>query len=955
MFKKLFKPKWQSAKPQVRIQAVSQLNAADSDDFHIIELLAKNDVEADVRLAAVTKITQQDKLLSIVQQERNPEARIKMIEHLMQQLSNDAELDERIESLIKGLDGQALTTIIENTKSAALGLLALESITDQDVLKGYAISLPLAALRVKAAEKINDEALLEDIEKLSKGKDKTVFRIARNKLTEIREELKKEENLEQQIDTICRNMEQLARTNDDPMYQTKVDHWHKQWTRIEMHAGMDDAQRFNRAYELCRQVVVEAQQEEDALKEHAQQQRESLQERMAACEQLEGTLQQLKDANEIKAEDVPALSALLKTQQTRWEEAAQISSPQADERKRFNRTYSVLEKALTSVQLLNERREALEKSARAIMDVDDASAHQLVGLKKSLDQAMKGLEWPEDLALPAVLDLVNKARIAHEAMRKKAQQKESEAIGKLKDLLKELDGAINDGNLKPANKFLGDAQKWVKHIPIKSANKFQKELRDYTARVNELRDWQGFAITPKKEQLVTDMEALVDADMDPQELANRIKRLQSEWKSLGHSKDSQALWERFSQASEKAYEPCKAYFENLSGVRQQNLESRKAIVAQLGDYLTNFNFSNADWGAVNQVYETAKQEWRRYTPVERKEGKLVQDQFNQLLDALRGKLNDEFERNKAKREALIEKAESLLEEPDLNKAIEEAKGLQRQWKDTGLVARKDENKLWKRFRGACDGIFERRDSERKAANEERTKNLEEANHIIELIEHLSDSESHSIADSQKEFRDLQQRFSDVGSMPKEHYEDAHKRYKAVCDQYAEGIQVAKASARRAGVARVWQVMAELDAFEDKCISESQMDLLGDELGQDVQEDAAVKVGLPVRYEQLKQIASGGEKPSSDQLQNNTEQLRALCIQLEIAAGVDSPSEDQSTRMELQVSRLSNGFGQGEQGKAVSEQVLKLQRQWCEVGPAVSAERAKYTQRFVSVLKKIGEL
>ena len=50
MFKKLFKPKWQSAKPQVRIQAVSQLDAADIDDLHIIELLAKNDVEADVRL-----------------------------------------------------------------------------------------------------------------------------------------------------------------------------------------------------------------------------------------------------------------------------------------------------------------------------------------------------------------------------------------------------------------------------------------------------------------------------------------------------------------------------------------------------------------------------------------------------------------------------------------------------------------------------------------------------------------------------------------------------------------------------------------------------------------------------------------------------------------------------------------------------------------------------------------
>ena len=76
------------------------------------------------------------------------------------------------------------------------------------------------------------------------------------------------------------------------------------------------------------------------------------------------------------------------------------------------------------------------------------------------------------------------------------------------------------------------------------------------------------------------------------------------------------------------------------------------------------------------------------------------------------------------------------------------------------------------------------------------KNLEEANHIIELIEHLSESERHSIADSQKEFRDLQKRFSDLGSMPKDRYEEIHKRYKAVCEQFSEGIQVAKASARK---------------------------------------------------------------------------------------------------------------------------------------------------------------
>ncbi|MCG8311825.1 MAG: DUF349 domain-containing protein [Pseudomonadales bacterium] len=955
MFKKLFKPKWQSAKPHVRIQAVAQLNAADTDDLHIIELLAKNDVEPDVRFAAVQKIFDQEKLISVIQQEKHPETRIKMIEQLLSTIDADAGINAWVEKLIQGLDGQALTTIIETTKNATLGLLALQGISDEGVLKNYALNLPLAALRQQAVEKVESEELLEEIEKASKGKDKSVFRIARNKLQGIRENLKKEENLEQQIANVCLNMEQLARGSEDPMYQSKVEHWQKQWTRVEMHASADDSQRFNRAYEICRQVISEAAQEENAQKAQAQKKRAALQERMAACEQLETALAQLKAAEAIKSEDVPALSALLKTQQNRWEEAAAESSPASDERKRFNRSFATLEKALSAIQLLNERSERLKSAALALLEVDDASLQQLQGLKKALDNAAIGIEWPEEVPVPDVLQLMEKAVQSHEMLRKKAQQKENEAIGNLKELLTKLDEAITAGSLKPANKYLADAQKWAKHIPIKSVQKYQKELRQYSARVNELRDWQGYAITPKKEQLCNDMEALVSVAMDPQELANRIKRLQDEWKQLGHSRDSQALWQRFSDAAEKAYDPCRDYFENLAGIRQKNLAARKNIVAQLTDYLEKFNFEGADWAAVNQVYEAAKQEWRSYNPVERKEGKEVQDQFNGLLDSLRGKLNDEWNRNKQKREDLIAKADALIEEPDLQKAIEEAKSLQRQWKDTGLVARRDENKLWKRFRSACDKIFERRDEERQAAQLEREKNTSEANHLIELIEHLADADNLSLEESQKEFRELQQRFTNLGTIPKEQYDDIQKRYRAVCDLFVDGIRVAQVAARKDQVARLWQTIMELDELEASCLNDAQAALPGDEIVLDYAVNDREVISLADRYAVIRDLAENTAKPNVQEIEDNTTQLHNLCIQLEIVGGVDSPSEDQQTRMQLQVSRLSNGLGQREQGAAVSDQVAKLQRQWCAVGPAQSDMRSKYTQRFTSVLKQIGEL
>lgn len=956
MFKKLFKPKWQSAKSQVRIQAIAHLNATDVDDLHIIDLLAKNDVEGDVRVAAFQKLKDREKLISIIQQEKKPDVRIRMIEHLMPLMENEAQLDARIEKLIRNLDSQALATIVESTKSVALGSLALQSFSDENVLLSYAQRLPLAGLRQKAAENIRSESLLEQLEKASKGKDKGVFRIARNKLQAIRDELKKEENLEQQIETVCLNMEQLARSSEDPMYQTKVDHWHKQWNRLEMHASADDAKRFGRAYELCRQMLNEAQQEENAIREQAQQQRAALQERMAACEQLEQALGQLKDSSALQNEDIPAISALLKTQQTRWEEAAVEATPDSDERKRFNRAFTVLEKTLTSLQRMNERGDAMKQAALALLEVEDATTQELLALKKKLDKVAGNLEWPEEITAPEAWQLVQKANRLFDALRSKAEEKEREAVGNLQQLLEKLEDAIKEGRLKPANKLLGDAQKWVRHIPMKKAQDFQKVLRSYAARVNELRDWQGFAVIPKKENLVAEMEAMVEATMDPQERANRVKRLQQEWKNLGPSREGQELWQRFSEAAEKAYEPCRAYFENLSEVRQRNLESRQQVVNQLADYLQHFDFSNADWAAVNQVYETAKQEWRLYSPVERKEGKTVQDQFNALLDQLRDKLSAEWERNRNQREALIERAQALIEEPDLNKAVEEAKALQRQWKDTGMVARRDENKLWRRFRATCDKIFARRDQEREAASQEREQNLVEVNHLIELIEHLSEAENLSLEQRQQEYRELQKRFTAVGPIPRENQDEISKRYNGVCEQFQDGIRVAIMAVRRARAVRVWQTMEQLDQLEAKYIEQDQLELATDEPAlalDDVAEDALAPL-LQQRYESLQQLA-GGAKPAAEQLAENTSQLRDLCIELEIAAGVESPSEDQQQRMALQVSRLSNGLGQREQRQGISEQVIQLQQKWCEVGPAEPAARSRYTRRFVGVLKQIGEL
>lgn len=960
MFKNLFKPKWQSAKPQVRIQALQHLNVNDAKDFHVIELMAKGDSESEVRLAAIKRIPQRDKLVTLIQQEKDGSVRQRAIEHLINVLTASAGNNSAsVQDMLQGLDAQALIAIIEQTQNAALGVQALELLHEESVLEGYALNLPLAQMRQTAAQKLQSEAVLDRVIKASKGKDKGVWRICKDKLNAIRSEQQQEAGIEQQIAELCQSIEMLSRLPYDNLYAPKLEHLQKQWHRLQHHADNEAGHRFNRAFALCKTTVDDIHNEQNRQQEEVQRRREALHERMAACEQLEEAVKQLSFSSVLQPSDIPALQALLSTQKIRWEEAASVVEPAADERKRFLRIHALLQKALESVRKLAEREESIIRAANTVLDVQDATMTTLVEMRKLLDHASGDLQWPEELAWPDSLKLHQAALDHCERLVQKARSLEQDAISNIKGMIADLESEIEQGHLKSANRLLRDAGHLVKHLPLKTATSYQKQLRELTIKVNELRDWQGFVSTPKKEELCHEMEALVGADMDPQGLSNKIRRLQDEWRGLGEADKgrNKELWDRFSVAAEKAYEPCRDYFDKLAGVRQKNLAERQRICEQLTAYLAQNDWANANWKLVNEIYETAKNEWRLYTPVERKEGKQIQDRFNALLDQLRGKLQDEFNRNRVRREQLIERAEALGQSEAAD-AIDQIKSLQKQWKETGQVARRDDARLWKRFRAACDGIFERRDQQRVAAQKEREQNVVHAEHLCEQIEQLAESEWQDLSSAQQEFQQLKQRFAELGHFAREQQDVLQKRFKAVCAHFDNAVRNAQVQQHQEHFAELWRRAGVCDELEETLLASTQGDLFGAapeaEWSSERELPPAAQDSLQARYDRVVARLQKAEKPSAAELEQNTAQLHDLCIRMEIAAGVDSPQEDQQRRMQLQVSRLSNGL-QGRQQAALTGAALleQLQVEWCQVGPVAAGQREQFGKRFRAALKKAG--
>ncbi len=961
MFKNLFKPKWQSAKPNVRIQALQNLDVNDSNDFHIIELMAKGDLDSEVRLSAIKRIPHREKMITLIVQEKDHGVRHRAIEHLLTTVAQTAAgIDPIFRNMIGSLDSQALVSIIEQTKNATLGMLALEHLSEEAVLENYALNLPVAQMRQAAAQKLKSEDVLERVIKASKGKDKSVWRICKDKVNALRAEQQQEASIEQQINELCHNIETMSRLPYDNLYAARVEHLQKQWQRLQHYADNEAIQRFNRAFTLCKATVDDIHNEQNRQQEAVQRQREALHERMAACEQLEEAVKQLSLNALLGAGDIPALQALLHTQKIRWDEAASVVEPAADERKRFARIHGLLQRALDAVRELNEREARIQQIASAALDVQEAPMATLVELKKNLDRALGHLQWPEELAWPESLKLHQQALDHVERLQSKARALEQEAINNIKGIFNDLKDEIEQGHLKSANRLLKEAGQLVKHLPIKTASGYQKQLRDLTVKVNELRDWQGFVSTPKKEELCQEMETLVGAVMDPQALSNKIRRLQDDWRALGEADKgrNKELWERFSTAAENAYEPCREYFDKLHDIRNKNLAERQRVCEQLETYLTRYDWANANWQAVNEVYETAKSEWRLYTPVERKEGKHIQDRFNGLLDQLRDKLQAEFERNRNKRDKLIEQAETLQQQDDVMGAINEAKNLQRQWREVGMVSRRDDARLWKRFRAACDQIFARRDQQRDAAQKEREQNVVNAEHLCDQIEQLAESHMDDVTVAQQEFVQLQQRFDALGHFPREQQDVIQKRYKAVCEHFRRGLANAQVQMRQTAYKEMWRRASVCDELEDTLLNANAADSFSAapeaEWNSEQDVPAAVRQGLQTRYEAVVNLLQSAAQPAAQVLQDNRDQLHDLCIRLEIAAGVDSPVEDQQRRMALQVSRLSSGL-QGRQHSATqgAELLEQLQVEWCLVGPVATAERERFGKRFQAVLQQAG--
>ena len=423
------------------------------------------------------------------------------------------------------------------------------------------------------------------------------------------------------------------------------------------------------------------------------------------------------------------------------------------------------------------------------------------------------------------------------------------------DLFKQLDeveALFSKGSIKIAQKKVREVISKSKELE-KVPNKLRHKLNFAIGQSRYFDDMSSFATNPKREELIKEITKIVENSLEsPKKQAHLIHEIQTKWQLLDLSSRpaSKEQWNKFNELTNKAWEPCSEYFDELKQIKINNATQRIEIINSINKYVQD---NSSNWPKPKYLIQFLRQsfdDWQKFAPV-------LDKDLNKLRNAYfeaKKPINDAIKKQeqiviKAK-EALIEKVNAISDE-DNDICIKKFNDLKNEWKNAGSAGRKADNKLWNKFNKSADRFF-------NAKKEVIDDELSKANELLSQL----DSGEISINDTAKSLNDLK-------NISKT------KEYNSIQKQ-------------------INNKRKEQELEKKKITINAYSNLL----------DAFIKNELDKN-----ETPSSIKNKLNDKALNksNNEALVYACVKLEALAGIDSLKKDAQLRQSIQMEMLTNKF------------------------------------------------
>ena len=295
-----------------------------------------------------------------------------------------------------------------------------------------------------------------------------------------------------------------------------------------------------------------------------------------------------------------------------------------------------------------------------------------------------------------------------------------------------------------------------------------------------------------KQQIIEELKELVNSDETLNHTFNKFRELQQRWRETGpvpqqYIKD---LWETYNLHVENFYNFIKINKELRDLDLKKNYEQKVALCEQAEALLLEPSVVEAfhklqklhdQWRETGPVANEYKETlWERFKAASSRINKLHQEHF----EALKAEQVKNLELKTGLCEATEELASQLLTtRKEWNRASDKLLEIQKTWKTIGFAPKKDNNRIYERFRTACDKFFEAKRQFYAGLKTEMEHNLQLKNEICEAAESLVNSEEWK--KTTDELIALQARWKQIGAVSRRHSEAVWKRFRAACDKFFE--------------------------------------------------------------------------------------------------------------------------------------------------------------------------
>ena len=838
----------------------------------------------------------------------------------------------------RDMDSLVQLSIVGFCEKPDILIQVLSTHTDEAFLYQIAIEGVPARLRELAAAKIEDANQLKQLLKDTRGKDKLVYKIVKDKCDQLRDQGKQAEQIQSDIGDLCERLEAHSKRPFDKQFVGRATRMIAAWADLESASSEPLKSQSQLAIALCQQTI-ETHELELATVAATKATNEAAEASInGVVDQLHRLLSQLY-ASDGNAEEVAGIVLAHQHQVEQWNQAKAIVAVNNSAMKTFTLANEGMK---LQMQLFNEQGSlqtqlTLLASIPADAETDEKAQVAFKSLKARLQTANI---LPSNIVPTLVLD----------ARKILAKNDQYWADKKKVDIDRErhINALISQAN-QALQKGLSRDAAGIRRTLERKLGALEKLPTAITAKVEQLDealskllDWKNFAVEPKQQELIDQMQVLTESQDNPEALASKIRRLQDQWKSLSKDSQDQQLWEVFHKLAEQAYQPCKVYYDQKSEIRRSNIEKRRTLVLQLNDYVTaqpweGNGAESIDWKLAEKLIGTAIREWQSYAPTDRDANKPVQKKFDRLLDSLRSKLSAHQQQNAERKQQLIAQVDALLENSDKRAATEKVKQLQAQWQKVGVVPRKQEQKLWRLFRASCDAVFAQRHQQSVEFKAELNTHKGVAEELIKEVLTLGALSGKALLDGRTRVTECKREFSAVGNLPKAAVASISQRFQSAVTAFDTAItnQIAQAKLQ------LWDNLFTASAMiglAQTTSDESASDALLTK-AQDFM--ASVEQWPKNGYQALEKKMARGS--ALDRTEDYQKALQLLCIRAEILADQETPPEDKALRMQYQVSRLQQGFGQNSSPNGVSIQDLVIE--WIAAGAVANDIYEPLLERF----------